>query len=179
MEARLSYLDSGSLRCWGRGFDSHRLHQQRRLDMTPTCSQCKQQIAGANAITVIMGNDLYVFCDTRCKHGKFYPDHPVLGSWLETQTRKNPFCRRSGKDRRSGRKRRISPDSSKYHVDRRGNGEDRRKGRDRRKHDYWNTTRKWPGIASAMALPCAIFLVKKHEKSCYFHPMGNPSPFSD
>ena len=108
--------------------------------MRLTCSQCERQIAGAHAITVIMGNDLYVFCDTRCKHGKFYPDHPVLGSWLETPTRKNPFCRRSGKGRRSGRERRISLDSRKYYVDRRGNGEDRRKGRDRRKHDYWNTT---------------------------------------
>jgi hypothetical protein len=29
--------------------------------MIPTCSQCEQQIAGALAVTVIMGNDLYVF----------------------------------------------------------------------------------------------------------------------
>ena len=108
--------------------------------MTPNCSQCEQQIAGALAVTVIMGNDLYVFCDTRCRNRKFYPDHPVLGAWLETPTRKNPFCRRSGKYRRSGRERRISVDSRKYYVDQRGNGEDRRKGLDRRKHDYWNTT---------------------------------------
>jgi hypothetical protein len=107
--------------------------------MIPTCSQCEQQIAGALAVTVIMGSDLYVFCDTRCRNRKFYPDHPVLGAWLETPTRKNPFCRRSEKDRRSGRERRVKVDSTKYYVDQRGNGEDRRKGRDRRKHDYWNT----------------------------------------
>ena len=107
--------------------------------MTPTCSQCEQQIASDHAVTVIMGNDLYVFCDTRCRKRKFYPDHPVLGSRLEAPPRKNRFCRRSGKDRRSGRERRISVDSRKYYVDQRGNGEDRRKGRDRRKHDYWNT----------------------------------------
>ena len=107
--------------------------------MTHTCSQCEQQIAGANAITVIMGNDRYDFCDLSCKHKKFYPNHPALGSLLETPIRRNPFCRRSGEDRRSGRERRISLDSSKYHVDRRGNGDDRRKGRDRREHDYWNT----------------------------------------
>jgi hypothetical protein len=96
--------------------------------MTPTCSQCEQQIAGALAVTVIMGNDLYVFCDTRCRNRKFYPDHPVLGAWLETPTRKNLFCRRSEKDRRSGRERRVKVDSTKYYVDQRGNGEDRRKG---------------------------------------------------
>jgi len=109
--------------------------------MTPTCSQCEQQIAGAHAVTVIMGNDLYVFCDTRCRNKKLYPDHLVLGSWLETPPKKNPFCRRSEKDRKSGIEGRISVDSRKYYVDRRGNGEDRRKGQDRRKHDYWNTTK--------------------------------------
>jgi hypothetical protein len=62
-------------------------------------------------------------------------DHPVL----ETPTRKNPFCRRSGIDRRSGRERRLNVDSTKHDVERRESGIERRKGQDRRKHDYWNT----------------------------------------
>jgi hypothetical protein len=57
---------------------------------------------------------------------------------LETPAVKNPFCRRSGRNQRSGRERRMSVDFTKYSVDRRS-GVDRRKGQDRRKHDYWNT----------------------------------------
>ena len=168
-EARFSYFDSATLRCWACGFNPHSLHQQGRLDMTHTCSQCEQQIAGANAITVKMGNDLYVFCHTRCKHQKFYPAHPELGSWLKTSARKNLFCRRSGKDRRSGRERRISIDSSKYHVDRRGKGDDRRKGRDRRKHDYWNTAGKWPETGLAMPLPSLyLYLLRSMKEVAIF-----------
>ena len=61
---------------------------------------------------------------------------------LETQAVKNPFCRRSGRDKRIGRERRTSVDSTKYSVDRR-TGVDRRKGQDRRKHDYWNTNYRY------------------------------------
>ena len=57
---------------------------------------------------------------------------------LETPALKNPFCRRSRRDQRGGRERRISVDSTEFSVDRRS-GVDRRKGQDRRKHDYWNT----------------------------------------
>jgi len=61
---------------------------------------------------------------------------------LETPAVKNPFCRRSGRDKRSGRERRMSVDFTKYRVDRRS-GVDRRKVQDRRKHDYWNTNYRY------------------------------------
>ena len=61
---------------------------------------------------------------------------------LETPALKNPFCRRSGRDKRSGRERRMSVDFTKYRVDRRS-GVDRRKVQDRRKHDYWNTNYRY------------------------------------
>ena len=61
---------------------------------------------------------------------------------LESPALKNPFCRRSGRDKRSGRERRMSVDFTKYRVDRRS-GVDRRKVQDRRKHDYWNTNYRY------------------------------------
>ena len=56
----------------------------------------------------------------------------------ETPALKNPFCRRSGRDKRTGIERRVKVDSIEYSVDRRS-VVDRRKGQNRRKHDYWNT----------------------------------------
>jgi hypothetical protein len=61
---------------------------------------------------------------------------------LETPALKNPFCRRSGRDKRSCIERRVKVDSTKYSLDRRS-GVDRRKGQDRRKHDYWNTNYRY------------------------------------
>ena len=75
-----------------------------------------------------------------CSEGQEHTanDHPVS----ETAAVKNPFCRRSGINRRSGRGRRVSVDSTKYHVDQR-NSVDRRKGQDRRRHDYWNSNYRY------------------------------------
>jgi len=60
----------------------------------------------------------------------------------ETPDLKNPFCRRIGRDKRSGIERRVKVDSTKYSVDRRS-VVDRRKGQNRRKHDYWNTNYRY------------------------------------
>ena len=70
--------------------------------------------------------------------GQIADDDPVL----KTPALKNPFCRRSGQDKRSGKERRTSVKSIIYHGNRRS-GVDRRKGQERRKHDYWNTNYRY------------------------------------
>jgi len=94
---------------------------------------------------------------------------------LETPAVKNPFCRRRGRDQRSGRERRMNVDSTKYDVDRRDNRVERRKGQDRRQHDYWNTnysywntTAQWPEIRSAIVQPFAIHFSKNMKNIAYY-----------
>lgn len=93
---------------------------------------------------------------------------------LETPALKNPFCRRSGRDKRSGRERRMSVNFTKYSVDRRS-GVDRRKGQDRRKHDYWNTNYRywntavwWPEIGSTTVQPSAIHFSKNMKNIAHY-----------
>lgn len=98
-----------------------------------TYSDVKEKARGPKNSEVRVMDKERLFC-SGCKE-QIANDHPVL----ENPTRKNPFCRRSGIDRRSGKERRLKLDATKYEVDRRESAIERRRGQDRRKHDYWNS----------------------------------------
>jgi hypothetical protein len=103
--------------------------------MKAPCSHCQKEIADDYPITVIWGKDLNLFCDIKCRSIWFSPNSPASEGKVDNLTPKNPFCRRSGLDRRTRKERRTSVDLAKFFVDRRGNGPDRRKRQDRRKCD--------------------------------------------
>ena len=106
--------------------------------MKAHCSHCQKEIADDYPITVIWGKDLNLFCDINCRCIWFSPNSPAAEGKVDNLTPKNPFCRRSGLDRRTGKERRTRDDPAEFFVDRRGNGPDRRKGQDRRKCDREN-----------------------------------------
>jgi hypothetical protein len=100
--------------------------------MIINCTHCKEQIfADCDFCTHCSRNETYYFCSKTCKNEWLLTAEERVMPVLETPAVKNPFCRGSGRDKRSGRERRMSVDSVKSSVDRRS-GVDRRKGQDRR-----------------------------------------------
>jgi hypothetical protein len=68
VEARLSSWDKKSLRRWGRGFNSHRLHQTRKYRMMLPCSQCRKICFLDDFHEIAYSAEAFsAFCSKECK----------------------------------------------------------------------------------------------------------------